>query len=208
MAKFSKKEAVSFGWNTTNQNIGFFIKLVLLAFVLLGVVPGFISDSVSKSFPALSFVINILAWLLGIIVSLGMVRIALKFVDGKKAEISDLISGTSLQLMLRYVGASIIFYIIVILGLILFVIPGIYLAIKFNYFQYLLVDQNTGILDAFRKSSEITKGIKIDLFLFGVLLGLVTLAGALAFLVGLLWTIPTSTLAAAYVYRKLQAQSA
>lgn len=208
MAKFSKKEAISFGWNTTNQNLGFFIKLVLLAFVLLGAIPAYISDSVSKSAPVLSFVVNIITWLLGIVVSLGMIRIALKFVDGKKAELSDLISGTSPQLMLRYVGASILFYIIVILGLIIFVIPGIYLAIKFNYFQYFLVDQNTGVLDAFRKSSEITKGIKIDLFLFGILLGLVTLAGALALLVGLLWAIPTSMLAAAYVFRKLQAQSA
>ena len=47
----------------------------------------------------------------------------------------------------------------------------------------------------------------MDLFIFGLILSLVNLGGLLLLGVGLLATIPTTTFASVYVYRKLLAQT-
>ncbi len=51
-------------------------------------------------------------------------------------------------------------------------------------------------------------GAKWDLFLFGLLLGLINFVGALVFLIGLFATIPTTMVAYAYVYRHLAGREA
>ncbi len=58
-------------------------------------------------------------------------------------------------------------------------------------------------MEAFRESARMTDGQKGQLFLFGLVIALFNLAGALCLLVGLLFTIPASMMAMAYVYRKL-----
>ena len=63
--------------------------------------------------------------------------------------------------------------------------------------------KQNGIIDSLEKSSVITKGIRWDLFVFGVFLILINIAGFLVFFVGLFVTIPTTMMAQAYVYRKL-----
>lgn len=40
--RFSKGEAIRFGWNTMKSNIGFFIVLLIVAYLIVGV-PSFIS---------------------------------------------------------------------------------------------------------------------------------------------------------------------
>ncbi len=92
-------------------------------------------------------------------------------------------------------------------GLILLIIPGIIWAIQFCFYDYLIVDRGFGPVDALKKSSEITKGVKLDLFVFGMLLGIINLLGFICLVVGLFVTIPTTMVAMAFVYRKLLAQT-
>ena len=65
-----------------------------------------------------------------------------------------------------------------------------------------------GPIEALKASSRATMGSKWDLFLFGLLLGLMNFAGVLLFLVGLFVTIPISMVACAYVYRRLTEEPA
>ena len=87
------------------------------------------------------------------------------------------------------------------------IVPGIIWAIKFQFFSYFIVDKEVGPIEALKKSAAITKGAKWDLFVFGALLGLINLAGALCVVVGLFATIPTTMVAIAFIYRKLLAES-
>ena len=59
---------------------------------------------------------------------------------------------------------------------------------------------------AFRKSSKITQGIKWNLLLFSCVVALVNMGGSLA-VIGSLWTVPTTMVATAFVYRKLLNQA-
>lgn len=198
--KFSKKEAIKFGWDTMRGNLGFFIMLLIIL-VLISFIPNQISEKLKDDYSALSFIITIIGWILSIIVSLGIIKITLRFVDNEKGNFSDLFS--QYPLFFKYVLAGIIYNLIVFVGLILLIIPGIIWGIRYQFFSYFLVDKNFGPIEALKKSSEITKGAKWDLFLFGILLWLINVAGFFCLLFGLFATIPTTMLAQAFVYRKL-----
>jgi len=88
-------------------------------------------------------------------------------------------------------------------GLILFIIPGIYLGIRFQFFNCFIVDQKTGVIESLRRSWQITQGNTWNLFLFGLLLAGINILGLLCLIVGLFITIPTTTIAYIFVYRKL-----
>jgi hypothetical protein len=198
--KFVISEAVQFGWNTTKSNIGFFIGIVIVA-GLLQYVPDIIAAIIEADAPVLSIIIRIASFVLSIIIGMGLIKIFLRFCDGEIGEFSDLFS--CYPLFFKYLVGSILYGLIVAAGLILLIIPGIIWAIKFQFFDYLIVDKGLGPIDALEKSSEITRGVKWDLFIFGILLGIINLMGFLCLVVGLFVTIPVTMVAIAFVYRKL-----
>lgn len=198
--KFVISEAVQFGWDTTKSNIGFFIGLLIVV-GLIEYVPDTIATIIEADAPVLSISIQIASFVLSVIIGMGLIKICLRFCDGEKGEFSDLFS--CYPLFFKYLVGSILYGLIVAVGLILLIIPGIIWAIKFQFFDYLIVDKGLGPIDALEKSSEITRGVKWDLFLFAILLGIINLMGFLCLLVGLFVTIPITIVAMAFVYREL-----
>jgi hypothetical protein len=87
------------------------------------------------------------------------------------------------------------------------IIMTVILSIKFSLCFYFVVDKNLGPVAALRASSRATDGVKLSLFVFGILCGLINFAGTLCFLIGLLATFPTIMVAMAIVYRQLSAQT-
>lgn len=197
---FSIGEAIRFGWSTMMSNPGFFVILMLIV-GLVYVLVGFAQEMTKESAPILSLVLAIASGVLQIIIGIGLIRISLRFCDNEKGEFSDLFS--CLPLFFPYLLASILYGLIVLGGTILLVIPGIIWGIKYMFFSYLIVDRAAGPVESLKGSSAITKGVKGKLFLFLLALMGINLLGAMALLIGLLATIPTSMLATAYVYRKL-----
>ncbi len=198
--KFVISEAVQFGWDTTKSNIGFFIGIVIVA-GLIQYVPDIIAAIIEADAPVLSIIVRIASFVLSLIIGMGLIKIFLRFCDGEKGEFSDLFS--CYPLFFKYLIGSILYGLIVTVGLILLIIPGIIWAIKFQFFDYLIVDKGLGPIDALEKSSEITRGVKWDLFIFDILIGIINLLGLLCLLVGLFVTIPITMVATAFVYRKL-----
>jgi len=92
-------------------------------------------------------------------------------------------------------------------GTILLIVPGVIWAVKFQFFSYFIIDKGLGPIEALKKSSAITKGVKWNLLGFDLLIGGIALLGVLALLIGLLAAIPTAMIAMAFVYRKLLAQT-
>lgn len=77
---------------------------------------------------------------------------------------------------------SLLVNLITVVGLILFIIPGIIFAMKYSQAAFLMSeDKNLDIMDALKKSGEMMDGYKMNLFLFGlsfighILLGFLTL---------------------------------
>jgi len=204
-SKFSKSEAIKFGLDITKKNLKFFI-VVSLIFFIISFLPNFILTLTEPG--SLNVVLMVLLFsllFLSLIVELGFLKIALNFYDNEKSKISDIF--LTYPLFLKYLGGLILYSLIVLLGLILLVIPGIIWSIKFQFFPCFIVDKKIGPLEALKRSSKITRGSKWNLFLFGLLVMLINLAGTLFFIVGLLFTIPVTMLAYIFVYRKLLSQT-
>jgi len=201
--KFSKSEAIRFGWNMMKSNLGFFIGLLVVV-GLIYFIPDFIAELLKEDAPILSIIISIASWVLDMVIQMGLIRISLRFCDNEKGEFADLFS--CFPLFFKYLLGLILYGLIILGGMILLIIPGIIWAIKFQFFSYFIVDKGLGPIEALKRSSAITRGAKWDLFLFGLLLGLINLLGAICLLIGLFATVPTAMVAMAFVYRKLLAQ--
>lgn len=202
--KFSISEAIKFGWGTMKKNFWFFVGLLIIMGIF-NLIPNLLPKLLKVKNPDLAIVIIVLGWLLYLLVSLGFIKIVLKFCDSQKGKIKELFS--CLPQFLQFLAGLIIYYLLVFLGTILFIIPGIIWAIKYQFFAYLIVDEKLCPTQALKKSGQITKGVKWDLFVFLFLIAVINLLGAIFFGLGLFVTIPTTTLATAFIYRKLRFQT-
>ncbi len=205
--KFSKGEAIRFGWDTAKSNLGFFIPFLIAFFALLVIPYKFIVLPAMEINIFLGFILFAADFALTIVISMGLVKIALRFCDNEneKGRFSDLFS--QWRLFFKYLFAIILFNLIFLAGFLLLIIPGIYLAIKFWFFDYFIIDKGLGPIKALKRSSAITNGHKWNLFVFLLMLFGINLLGSLALVIGLFITIPITLLAVAFVYRKLLAQT-
>jgi len=201
---FSKSEAIRFGWNTMKSNLAFFIGLLIVGGLLL-YVPYIIARRVMEANVFLGVVFYIAYYALTIVISMGLVKTALRFCDKEKGRFSDLFS--QYRLFFNYLFSLILYGLIVFGGTLLLIVPGIIWGIKFWFFDYFVVDKGLGPIEALERSSAITEGVKWNLFVFFLMLIGINLLGALCLLVGLVATIPTTMVACAFVYRRLLAQT-
>ncbi len=199
MEYFKSKDAILFGWNSVKERISFF---ALISFVLMCVSLLFSNASTNASSVFSSAVFDIAQVVFGTILGMGFIYIAIRVVRKESYAISDLL--TSAPVFWKYLGASIVYMLIVFLGLILLIVPGLIWMARFSLYKYIIVDKkDITIRQAMRESAVMTKGVIGKLILFTLLIILLNLAGFVFFIIGLLVTIPVSVIAFAYVYEKL-----
>ena len=201
---FSIDEALKFGWNTMKTNFWFFFGILIVAWIVV-YVPSLIGNILRDKSFFLYLFFMLVSWAVQIIIGIGLVRIYLKFCDGAKPEFNDLFKFQGF--FWRYLGGSLLVALIVAVGILLFVIPGIVWAIMFQFFGFLIIDRNLSVMDSVRQSANLTKTVRWKLLGFGLLLMLINYLGVLVLIVGLFATIPTTMLAHAWVYRKLLGQT-
>jgi uncharacterized membrane protein len=134
--------------------------------------------------------------------SLGITRIGFNILSGKEFNVGMVFSQG--RILLRAVGASILFTLMVALGMLLLIVPGIYLAVRYGQFLQAIVDRDLSISDAFAYSSAITTNNRWQLLGLYAMFFLISLAGMLACCVGLIYAIPVTWLAGLAAYRWMQ----
>lgn len=200
---FFKKEAIKHGWRLTKENIYFILKLgVFLAIIYITL------SAIGKFLSIVEAPISLPFWILTTVfemfLAIGVLRIFMSINNSKEFKFSDLWN-TDDKTIINYFIGSIYYCLIVIGGMILLVVPGIYWAIKYSFTRYLIIDKKLSPKEALKMSGKITSGSKWNIFFFMILIILVNILGAIVFGVGLLWSIPTTTFALVFVYRKLLA---
>lgn len=65
----------------------------------------------------------------------------------------------------KFILLTFLLFTIVGLGSLLLIVPGIVLGIKYMYAQFIFLGEDVGVFEAMKKSADITKGYKMNLFL-------------------------------------------
>lgn len=201
--KFSKKEAIKYGWQMTKNNFWFFVGLMFVA-GLIGVVTDFVNIFIKEEFVIIRVLLAIVSWFLWIFIGTGLTKISLNFYDQKKVKLIDLFS--QYRLFFKVLLGLILYALIILTGFILLIIPSVIWSIKYQFFAYFIIDKKSGPVEALKRSAIITYGAKWDLFLLGLLLGFINLLGVVTLLIGLLVTVPIQLMASVFVYRRLLSQ--
>jgi hypothetical protein len=131
-----------------------------------------------------------LAWLLSVVAGAvlqgALIYAVIQDLNGQRPPITDLVS-FGLRNILPLVGVSFLLGIAVMLGLILLVVPGVMMACAWCTATPALIAERTGVIGAFRRSAELTRGNRwriLGLFAIWVVAVLLTsgVMGAFAFL--------------------------
>jgi hypothetical protein len=158
------------------------------------------------------------------VVGVGLTLIALRIAQGKHVELSELIPPA--QLLWRYFAATLLVGLIIggvaliailvslaassafgsNLGVLFFgglatFALAVYFSIRFSMVRFAILDGEE-VVESLKRSTAMTQGHMWRILAFLVVIVLVNMLGAIAFLVGLLVTIPLTLIAYAHVYQK------
>ncbi len=196
MNTFSIKEAVMFGWETFKKDPAFYAGVTFVLSAASFVINLIIGDG----YGLMALVWFVVSFAVSTFVTIAYSRVALSAQTGQRIAWEGLWAP---EHFLRMLGTTILQGIIVVVGLVLLIIPGIVAALMLSMSQLLVVDKKLMPIEALKESYRLTKGHLLQLFLFALTIAAINIVGAILLLVGLLVSIPVSLVAAAYVYKKL-----
>lgn len=191
---FSIGQVLKEGWELTKAHLGFLIVFQLIIFAIMALFGGV--DPEGK------WVLwQMLGWAVLILAKMGLYNSALLITGGVQPGFNQLYQNW--RMFIAWAIASFLFALMFMIGLALLIVPGLYILARYGFFPFFILDKDAGPVEALQMSAKATYGIRWPVFLlFMSFLGL-NIVGALLFGVGLLFTIPTTLLAFAIVYRRL-----
>lgn len=237
---FSVGQLVKLGWRRMKENIEFFIPF-LIVIIFLNLIPSIISYFYGGGDPAVEpsawFAVGIviLSIVIGLMVSMAVVRVSLDIADGQKGHFRSLV--TQFPLILKFFIAQIFYGLIIVLPVAVPAILAVFLGstfegilgsalatlfgviagimmifvaiwgIKFSLYPYFVIDRRSGPVEALQGSGEITEGAKWDVFALYFVLSVINILGALCLILGLFATYPVFMVAGAAAYRTLSKQA-
>lgn len=142
--------------------------------------------------------------LLQFLASFVFIRCLLDVVDGRSFGLKQTLLTIKPRSVVNYLIASMFFALLVSLGFVLLIVPGITALIALQFYGPLIVEENLGPVSALKKSYRITRGNFAHLLGFLIGLLIINILGLFAFGVGLVITIPVTYLAGVIVYKKLK----
>jgi len=128
----------------------------------------------------------------------GLMMLALNYIRNESFEYTTLFNYYIYVWTLFF--AAILTNALVMVGFMLLIIPGIYLAVCFMFVNLLIVDQHLGFIDAMKTSYMLVKRHWFFYFKFVLLASIINIAGAMALLIGLIFTLPATLIAFALLY--------
>lgn len=149
----------------------------------------------------LLILINLLAGIFAYVLFMGWNRIALDLFDRGHSEVNRIF--VTLPLFLSYFIGGILYSLIVSFGTFLLIIPGIIWALKYGFFDLMIIDTDCGPMEALSKSGSLTYGHKWQLFWFALISMAILFISAIT-IIGPFILAYVLFLSRAYIFRTLQ----
>jgi uncharacterized membrane protein len=200
MKTFSIRASVKRGWELFKGHK----KTLVVSFVAVSILQGIQNSGGGKMherYDLLMTLAGILAFVAVTIVQIGWLKLTLMIEEGKDPKWTEIFAHG--DLFFKYILGTLLYIAGFVVGLILFILPGIYFTLTYGFVPMLLIDTDLSIGQAFTKSAEMSKGYKWKLLALNLTLLVLIIVGAMILVVGLLVAIPVVMLAYAHVYRSL-----
>ena len=165
------------GWELVKTDLGNFVLMTVLMLVINGALPLLLHGALTAGFQ-------------------GACK---KKLLGHRFDMADLFEG--FHFFGSTLAANVVITILVFLGVLLFIIPGLILAAMYNFTFLFIIDKKYDYKQAMRASAAVVKQDYFGYTIFLIALGLLNLAGVLCLFVGLLVTVPVSMAAITIAYR-------
>ncbi len=205
---FTIGSALRFGWETFKKRPWFFIGasiVIAFAYLVASLVSGIIDTLLGGSAENPTLVGSLLDFILGIFISMGMTAFYLAAHDNPETvELSPLWHP---QPFWKFLGASILMYLAIIIGLALLIVPGLIAIVLFMFTTFIVIDRGLGPIEAMKESMRIGRSDRWTLLGLFALMMLIFVAGIMAAFVGLLVAMPVATLTFVHAYRILSAKA-
>jgi hypothetical protein len=134
---------------------------------------------------------------------LGFNKVGLALRDRGNSSVKELFS--CFGLVPRAFVALLVYSIIVTVGTMLFIIPGIIAFLRLSLFPYFIIDKNAGAIESLKMAYKATKNHVWQAFALCVAVAIITILLRISW-VGNIAVIPFSALVYVYFYRSLVAQ--
>lgn len=147
---------------------------------------------------------NVISQVISLWFTIGSIRVMLQISRNQAPNLGLLLE--SAPFLLRTCLATLLFGILVLGGLILFIIPGIYVCLTYWNYNYFIVDRNCGVWEAFRLAKVHASGNRLSIFVIGLIFLVLGLLGFLACGVGWIATSPFCMLMLVITYLTMTGQ--
>jgi uncharacterized membrane protein len=188
MKKVNIGESLKIGWTLFMKRPWYLLGLMLAVFGLM---------AATSSQGALTTALST-------IVYCSFLVLMLKHSKGETINFDDLF--TLDQRWISFAFLMLIKTFFIILGFVCFIIPGVYLSVRWMFAEMLVVDKGMRPLEALRASGALTEGQRGKLFLFCIVCGLLIIVGLLFLIVGALVAMLVTLFASIEIYKDLQSQ--
>jgi len=183
-------EYIQRGWEIMKQNLGGFIGITLLVF-LIALFPTFLPQRLA---PLFSFAANVVNG----IVYAGLLIVAFKILKRQPTTFNDFFQGFNNFLPIFL--TNLLVGLFVVLGFIALILPGIYLAVAYTFAIAFVVGRKFDFWEAMEASRRVVSKNWFSIFAFTLVLALLNFAGAILLGIGLLFTLPLTTCAIAAAF--------
>jgi|GEM_PF-46342 len=199
-ARFSIKEVYSTSWKSLKEQIWVIVG-IYIAFAIVSSVLSLVLMPAQTSSKVGSIIITVITVIISLIFTLGFMKNLFQALDGEEPQFSAY--GKQAHKILTLFVASLIYAIVVTIGLCIIIVPGIYLALRLQFFQAAIVEEDAGITSSLRRSWSITKGEVMHLFLLFLLQIAITIIGLCILIVGIFVAAPLVNMMQCATFRHL-----
>jgi len=139
--------------------------------------------------------------IIGSVLHAGLMMMFIRRIRGERVELGDLFAGFNFAVPL--IIAGLLMTALTVVGFLLCILPGIYLAVSYIFVLPLIIDKKLDFWPAMEVSRQVVHKHWWAMFLFAIVLVLIICLGALLCGVGLIIAAPVAIAAVSYVYEDL-----
>lgn len=196
---FTISEVFRTSWKATKSQLAILAGLMIGFFIITFLISLVLSPMAQSTVGR--FLSSFLSLIIGLVFTLGYIRNIFQALDDIEPQFSAY--AQEARKIITYFFSSVIVCIIVFLGTCVFILPGIYLAIRLQFYIPLIVEEDAGIMASIKRSWEITKGAEVQLLLLALLMIGIVCLGLILFVIGIFIATPLVYMMYCYSYRKL-----